>query len=83
MTGAVRDVITEGLLDEDDVVRRIAHWLDIVEEGGVCRVEQPAAGGQQRQHRLQQLALQAHQAVDGIGADPPAGVGVAGEGAEA
>ncbi len=45
VTGAVVEVISEGLLDEDDVVRRIAHCLDVVDQPRVGRVEQPSARG--------------------------------------
>ena len=50
---------------------------------GAGGVHQPAAGPEQGRQALQQLALQHHQPVDRGGPNPPAGIGMAGQGAQA
>ena len=46
-------------------------------------IHQPASRLEQRPEAIQQLALQHHQPIDRGGVEPPAGIGVAGQGAEA
>jgi hypothetical protein len=45
-------------------------------------VHQPACRRKQRHHGVQQLVLQIGQTLQGSGLDPPAGIGMPGEGAE-
>ena len=45
VTGAVVEVISEGLFDEDHVVRRVAQGLEVVDQARVGRVEQASARG--------------------------------------